>query len=190
MTAHALNAAALAILLGVAAAGAAGSAYELERSQSRLEFVATQAGADFTGSFSEFAADIRFDPQQLDASRFDVRIDTGSVDTQDRDRDEIIRGPDLFDVTAYPQARYVAERFEAADQGYVAHGELTLRGETREVPVQFTFERDGADARLHGSTTIERLDFGVGQGEWRDTEWVGNEVRIRFDLVLATQAGG
>jgi hypothetical protein len=30
-----------------------------------------------------------------------------------------------------------------------------------------------------------RLDFGVGQGEWSTTKWVGNEVGVNFDLRLA-----
>ena len=37
---------------------------------------------------------------------------------------------------------------------------------------------------MRGGTTIRRLDYGVGQGEWGDTTLVGNEVRIRFELRL------
>jgi hypothetical protein len=28
------------------------------------------------------------------------------------------------------------------------------------------------------------LDFGVGQGDWKDTETVANEVKIKFALLL------
>ena len=31
---------------------------------------------------------------------------------------------------------------------------------------------------------IDGLDLGVGQGEWRDTQWVGDDVDIRFHLFL------
>ena len=37
---------------------------------------------------------------------------------------------------------------------------------------------------LTGSTMIRRLNFGVGQGDWKSTEWVDNEVTIRFDVLL------
>ncbi len=63
---------------------------------------------------------------------------------------------------------------------------LTLRDVTRDVTLSFTFEpaADSGTAVLEGGTTVRRLDFGVGQGEWRDTRWVGDEVTIRFSLFL------
>ena len=175
---------ALVAALGGLAHAHAATTWQVVDAASRLTFVATQAGAGFTGRFEQFTADIRFAPDALDSSRFDVRIDPGSVDTDDAERDQIIRGPDLFAVDRYPQARYVADRFTAAGDGFVASGELTLRGQTRAVPIRFTFERTADGARLRGSARVERLAFGVGQGEWRDTEWVGNAVEIRFDLLL------
>ena len=33
-------------------------------------------------------------------------------------------------------------------------------------------------------TKIERVDFGVGQGEWQDTSTVANDVKINFALLL------
>jgi polyisoprenoid-binding protein YceI len=60
----------------------------------------------------------------------------------------------------------------------VSRGKLTLRNVTREVPI--TFEVDGKS--LKGSAQLKRLDFGVGQGDWQDTEWVANEVEVGFVL--------
>jgi len=37
---------------------------------------------------------------------------------------------------------------------------------------------------MAGKTVIRRLDFGVGQGDWKSTEWVGNEVTVTFNLRL------
>jgi polyisoprenoid-binding protein YceI len=61
---------------------------------------------------------------------------------------------------------------------------------TRDVRLRFTFKpgADGRTAVLAGGTTVQRLDYGVGQGEWTDTQWVGNEVRIRFELHLKNTA--
>jgi len=71
---------------------------------------------------------------------------------------------------------------------FEARGRLTIRDVTRDVLLPFTFTpaADGQHATLAGGTTIRRLDFGVGQGEWTDTTWVGNEVKIRFELRLAS----
>ena len=109
-----------------------------------------------------------------------------SVNTRDGERDDIIKGSDLFDVKRWPGGHYVAEKF--TDQGagkFGATGRLTLRDVTRDVPIEFTFTNQGGNAWLKGSATLKRLDFGVGQGEWKDTESVANEVKIRFELKLA-----
>ena len=42
----------------------------------------------------------------------------------------------------------------------------------------------GRTARLTGATTIQRLLFGVGQGEWRGTEWLDDAVRVEFSVAL------
>ena len=63
-------------------------------------------------------------------------------------------------------------------------GKLTLRNVTREVPIEFTFDQKDKSAWLKGSAQLKRLDFGVGQGDWKDTENVGNEVKVNFVLLL------
>ena len=50
------------------------------------------------------------------------------------------------------------------------------------VELELMLEENGERGNLTGSASINRLDFGVGQGEWASTEWVGDEVNISFDL--------
>ena len=56
---------------------------------------------------------------------------------------------------------------------------------TRPVSVRFDLEPGPDGSRLTGATTLRRLDFGVGQGEWAATQWVGGDVTVRFDLRLS-----
>lgn len=173
-------AAGLAAMLAFAA-----TQWSMQPKESKLTFVGEQAGAQFQGSFDEFTAQIVFDPEDLAASRFDVKIDTASVNTQDEERDSTIKSADLFDVQRFPTARYVADRFTpAGGNNYSAAGKLTLRNVTRDVPIEFTFDSKDGAAWLKGTAKIKRLDFGVGQGEWKDTATVGNEVQVRFALRL------
>jgi len=171
---------ALAAVVALAAAQ-----WSMQPKESKLTFVGEQAGAKFEGSFDKFTADISFDPKNLAASRFDVKIDTASVNTQDGERDTTIKSADLFDVKMFPSAQYVADKF--TDKGgnkYSATGKLTLRNVTKDVPIDFTFESKDGGAWLKGTAKIKRLDFGVGQGEWKDTSTVGNDVQVRFALRL------
>jgi polyisoprenoid-binding protein YceI len=172
--------ASLAAVVALAAAS-----WSLQPKESKLTFVGEQAGAQFEGGFDKFTADIAFDPKNLAASRFDVKIDTASVNTQDSERDTTIKSADLFDAKSFPTARYVADKF--TDKGgskYSATGKLTLRNVTKDVPIEFTFESKDGGAWLKGTAKIKRLDFGVGQGEWKDTSTVGNDVQVRFALRL------
>jgi polyisoprenoid-binding protein YceI len=174
---------AIAPALAVNAAGAVAS-YSADPQQSRLEFVGVQAGAEFKGSFRGFQTAVDFSPDALANSRIDVQIDLKSVDSMDKDRDTTIRGPDIFDVAHSPTAHYVTRSFSKTATGYSAVGALTLRGITKDVPIEFKFTPGAAGAKLEGTARLKRLEFGAGQGDWKSTEWVADEVKISFSLAL------
>jgi polyisoprenoid-binding protein YceI len=166
------------------AAAAAGS-FSADPTTSRLAFTGVQAGAEFTGVFHKFTASVDFSPDTLAAAKIDVVIDLRSEDTQDKDRDGTIRGADVFDVAHFPAAHYVTRSFAKTAAGYTAVGSLTLRGVTKDVPIAFTFNPASAGgATLSGTAQLKRLDFGVGQGDWKSTEWVADAVKVSFALNL------
>jgi polyisoprenoid-binding protein YceI len=165
----------------------AAAPWSMDAQSSRLRFTAVQAGGEFDGEFRRFDAGIRFDPADLAGSRFTVTVDTASVDTKDADRDGILRGPEFFDVARWPSARFETTGFTALGATrFEASGRLTMRDVTREVrlPFEFVIDPGGGAASMKGGTRVQRLDFGIGQGEWQDTTWVGNEVGIAFELRL------
>ncbi len=177
----------LAAHLALSAPARAATPWVVDPARSNLTFVATQAGGEFDGRFDRFNADIAFDPGDLAGSRFHVTIDTASAGTQDETRDKALVGDEFFASGRWPTATFDTTRFTVLPNGrYEARGRLTIRGVSRDVSVPFTFKpaTDGRGAVLAGGSTIRRLDFGVGQGEWQDTKWVGNDVRIEFKLVL------
>lgn len=179
--------AAIALAAGwLAAPASAATAWSVDPGASRIGFTATLAGGEFDGRFGDFTADIAFDPADAPGRSFRVVIRTGSAATGDESRDQALVGPDFFATSKWPDATYAADRYTAAGPGrWIAHGRLTLRGVTRDEDVEFTFKPGAGDtAVLAGGTTVRRLDFGVGQGDWRDTSVLGNDVRISFSLLL------
>jgi polyisoprenoid-binding protein YceI len=173
-----------AVLAGALMAGSPAVRYSAEPGASRLEFSGLQAGAEFKGVFHKFTAIVDFAPDALSDARFDVEIDLNSLDTMDEDRDGAMRGADIFDVAHFPTAHYVTRSFVKTASGYTAVGALTLRGVTKEVPVDFQFAAAATGAKLSGSARLKRLDFGVGQGEWKSTKSVADEVNVAFALTL------
>ena len=173
-----------AALSSAVCAAAPVTSYSADPQQSRLEFAGVQAGAEFKAVFHKFTAAVDFAPDALASSRFDVQIELNSVDSKDKDRDTTIRGPDIFDVAHWPTAHYVTRSFTKTAAGYAAVGALTLRGVTKDVPIDFQFTPGAAGAKLEGSAKLKRLDFGAGQGDWKSTDEVADAVKITFSLVL------
>ena len=183
------SALALALLGSPPAAQAAPATYRLDPSKSTLAFGFTQAGARNKGRFDKFDVNFVFDAAQSQATRLDVTVQVGSLDTADKDRDSTLRGADLFNAAKFPQAHFAATEFTRTDATHFeAVGKLTIRDVTRDLRVPFTFapftEGGRAGGSLSGQLVIKRLDFGVGQGEWKSTEWVANEVAVSFALRL------
>ncbi|HEY6514865.1 MAG TPA: YceI family protein [Steroidobacteraceae bacterium] len=174
---------AAAAMLAPAAARAAGPSYTAIGAQSSLTYAFTQAGAENQGRFKSFTAS--FDPT---AGRLDVAVDMQSFDTGDEQRNDVLGSSDFFDVAQYPQSHFTASRIDKTATGYAATGSFTLRGVTRNITIPFTWRtatvQGHAVGYLSGQTTLRRLDFGVGQGQWKSTEWVGSDVTVRYSLTL------
>jgi polyisoprenoid-binding protein YceI len=174
-----------ALLLSAALPRAADAAgYLADPASSRLEFTGVQAGADFKAVFHKFTAAVDFAPDSLPSAHFDVTIDMNSVDSMDKDRDGTMRGADLFDVARFPTAHYVTKNFTKTATGFSAIGSLTLHGVTKDVPIDFKFVQAAAGATLTGTAQLKRLDFGVGGGDWKSTEWAADLVKVAFTLNL------
>jgi polyisoprenoid-binding protein YceI len=186
-------AAALAFLgAGAARATSAPATYTLDAAKSTLEFSFVQAGAQNKGRFPKFSVNLVFADDNLAASKLDVSIDTVALDTGDQERDATLKDTDLFDVKKFPQARYTATQFTKSGAGYEAAGSLLLRAVTKPQRIEFTLRSAIEQGRrvlyMTGKSLVKRLDYGVGQGDWKSTEWVGNDVTITFNLRLTAPA--
>lgn len=159
------------------------SVWDVDYSKSTISFTGDQAGAGFTGYWRTFHAQVQFDARDLEGSAASVVIDADSVDTRDAERDEIIRGPDFFDVLGFPTVTFSAGEFsKTRDGGYLARGSLTIRGEKS--PVELVFSVDTMNGRtvLDGHARLDRIRLGVGRGDWLDTSWVGQYVKVDVHL--------
>ena len=165
-----------------APAGAA--TYSLDLARSKLEFTFVQAGAENKGHFTKYDVTLTAPGGDPAGGKLDVTVEVSSLDTADGERDTLLRDVDLFNVKKFPNARFVAEKLTKTDTAYAANGKLTIRDVTRDVKVPLNFKASANGGQLTGKTTVKRLDFGVGQGEWKSTEWVDDQVTVLLDLHL------
>ncbi len=184
-----VGAAAASFALQALPSSAAASHYTLDPAKSALEFSFVQAGAANKARFKNFAVSFDFAADDLASSHLDVTVEMSSADSADKDRDDTLKGSDLLDVAKYPQARFTAVQITKTADGFDAAGKLTIRGVTKDAHVPFTFrtttEQGQSVGYMTGKTTIKRLDFGVGQGDWKTTEWIANDVTVIYTLRLS-----
>ncbi len=189
------NALILGAMLSMPAFAAADdNAFQIQRwvadpAQSSLEFTATQEGEAFGGRFRDFTAgiEVAFAAGEYSLQQVGAVVQLGSVDTNYQERDEYLVQEDWFYTELWPEAAFRST--EITDNGagrFTAAGTLELRGITKQIqiPMQLLIEENGERGKLLGGTSIKRLEFGVGQGDWSDTEWIGNTVDIQFELRL------
>jgi polyisoprenoid-binding protein YceI len=144
---------------------------------SSLGFSSSFQGEAFSGSFTRFTPQIRFDPKQL-----------ASADTRNGERDDTLKTSDFFDIGKTPTARYTATAFKDLGNGrYQANGTLSLRGISKPVALVFSW-KPGASAILTGEATVNRLDFKIGTGDWSDTGLLPNAVKVKTVLILVPKA--
>ncbi|QAU24272.1 polyisoprenoid-binding protein [Dyella sp. M7H15-1] len=178
----------LVLLLALALPCAAKAAdYAVQPSGSTLGFASSFQGSNFDGQFGKWTATINYDAAKLATSKFDVTVDLSSAKTGDSDRDNALPGSDFFDVAKYPQAHFVTTGFRQQGGQVIADGTLTLRGVTKPLSLNVTFKPQGSGATLDVSGSVNRLDFGVGGGEYKDTSVMGADVKVTAHLILTAK---
>jgi polyisoprenoid-binding protein YceI len=105
--------------------------------------------------------------ETMNDSTVDVTIGMASVESGSSARDEHLRSSELLDVEQYPEATFRSVSVDWHGNGGVVHGDLTIHGTTRRVPLEVTFEgyvRDpwgGDRAVFSAETRVNREDFGI-----------------------------
>lgn len=148
--------------------------------QSSIVFEAVQNGAPVTGEFKTFTADIRFDPRRLESSRVTVTVDMASVSAAYEEVPATLRTPAWFDAARFPRAVFETRDIAALEgRQFEAAAMLTVRG--RSLPVKLPFSLDEySDNRavITGVAVLSRTAFGIGQGEWENTDAVKDAVKV------------
>jgi polyisoprenoid-binding protein YceI len=173
------------VLACAAHAAHAAEDWVVDRAASRLEFEARFEKAPAPGVFTDFDARLQFDPDKPDESRLRVKIATASADMRSASINRAIRSAEWFDCARYPVAEFVAEDVRRVEPDrYVARGVLNLKGVRRAMEVPFIWTRARQGGLMQGEFVMQRVPFGIGVGEWLADDVVGQDVKVRFRILL------
>ncbi len=174
--------AALATGVLMMAAGAVKSApVKVDAAKSAVTITFKKMGVGVDASFRKFVVQLDYDAAKPEKSKASVEIDMPSFDLGDPDYNREVLKKEWFNSAQFPKANFVSTAIRQAAPGKLdVSGKLTIKGKTADVTFPMTVRKEGAATLFEGSLPIRRLTFNIGEGEWKDTSIVADEVTIRF----------
>lgn len=165
--------------------------WEIDPAHTSVGFVARHLMVTkVRGAFRSFSGTIEIAERPED-SRADVAIDASSITTYQEMRDNHLRSNDFLDIEHHPRIEFHSTGLEiTAENRFALHGELSIRGVTRPVSLDATFEGLTQDpwgnARAAFSATVEinREDFGITWNQVLEGGGVlvGRKVKIELEV--------
>jgi len=143
-----------------------------------------QMNVPIEDKFKKFSAVIDYDAAKPDASKATVDIDTASLDLGDPEYNKEVTKKEWFNSAQFPKATFVSTSIKAAGAGKLAvTGNLTIKGKTAPVSFPLTVTSASGKFVFDGALPIKRLAYNIGEGEWKDTSMVADDVTIKFHVV-------
>jgi polyisoprenoid-binding protein YceI len=158
---------------------------KLVPAQSEIAFTSRQMGVPVDGRFRKFDAQVAFDPKKPEAAKIAMNVDLASASLGAPEFDAEMGKPEWFATRQFPQATFQSTGVKpAGGNKFDVSGKLGIKGATRDVVVPVTLNQSGGNTTATGAFVIKRLDFRIGDGDWKDTSMVANDVQVKFKLTL------
>lgn len=143
--------------------------YTLDLAHTRIGFSARHAMVTkVRGAFNDFEGHAHLDATDPTKSTAVITIAAKSIDTRNEQRDAHLRSNDFMDLDNYPEITFTSTAVSPKGNDiYTVTGDLTIRGVTKPVSIDFEFTGTAVDpfgnvrVGFEGSTVINRKDWGV-----------------------------
>lgn len=144
--------------------------YQIDPQHTTVLFKVNHMGmSTFVGRFNSADAALEFDPAHMEKARLSAVINISSIDVNNTELAETLRGSNWFNAEKYPQAIFETTNVQLIDQSHAKFtGNLTLHGVTAPVELDVVFNGGGENI-LTGRYTIgftatthfKRAQFGM-----------------------------
>jgi polyisoprenoid-binding protein YceI len=171
----------------------AGEAFRIDPARSTISFRVRHFLGNATGKFHQFKGTINVDPEHPENSSVSAAIQTKSIDTAIKQRDDHLRGEEFFNVAKFPEITFKSSRVErtgpdAAD----ITGAFSMHGVTRQLVlhVKYLGTAGEPDSTRWEVTTapLKRKEFGLAWSPGVErVSMIGDEVNVTISIV-ATRA--
>lgn len=146
--------------------------YNFDRAHSSIGFRIKHMGlAEIPGSFTDYNGTINVNGADLTKSSVEFTAKVTSINTGVEARDKHLRTADFFEVEKYPDMTFKSSKIEKkGENSYVATGDFTLKGVTKQIQLPVTIngflkdQRGNIKAGVSIETMINRRDYGINYG--------------------------
>ena len=169
------------------------NSWKLDPSHTAVEFSAKHMMlTTVKGNFSDIDGTIEITGASPESATVQATMKVASIDTRNAQRDGHLRSPDFLDAENFPEITFRSTKIAGPKDRFSITGDLTIRGTTKSVTLDVTYEGTGVDPwggeRLGFSadTRIDRRDFGLTYNQVLEAGGilVSNEIRIHIEAQL------
>ena len=172
------------VTAGLLASSAFAAPLKVDAAKSSVGVTFKQMGVAVDAKFNKLVAQIDYDAAKPENAKASVEIDVASFDLGDPDYSAEVRKKEWFHAIQFPKATFSSTKIRAIGPGKLeVVGKLTLKGKSMDLQFPLSVKKEGGAQVFEGSVPIKRLVFGIGDGEWKDTSVVADEVVIKFHIV-------
>jgi polyisoprenoid-binding protein YceI len=160
---------------------ASGQTWTLNKADSKLGFdVNSFMIASVDGAFNDFTSTFHSSKEDFTDAEVKLSIETKSISTGNKKRDNHLRSDDYFEVDKYPAMTFKSTDIKkVGDRKYRLSGNLTLHGVTKSISVDvalISLSNDKKEVVFEISSKLKRSDFNFGKGAMEAT--MGDDVKI------------
>jgi|GEM_PF-184523 len=158
--------------------------FEIDNDHTSLVFAVSHSGLSYTyGRFNKCSGLITIGESEKNPT-FTFTIDAGSIDTNNQLRDDHLKGPDFFDIQAFPKIEFRSVELSNEGDNFTAKGTLDLHGVEKDLTIQLT--KIGVGKGPRGKTrvgffskfSVKRSDHGIKSLP----SIIGNEIAITLSF--------
>ncbi|MDO9132091.1 MAG: YceI family protein [Hydrogenophaga sp.] len=167
--------------------------YELDPDHTTVAFLVDHIGyAKVLGMFRSARGSYRFDEATATLSEVRIEVETASVFSNQRKRDDHLKGPDFLNSGEFPKMVFTASGAKrTGDKTFDISGQLELLGKTQPLTLQATWNKSaesplggplgkpyvmGVSARGSFKRSAYGMNYAVANG------WVGDEVPLIIEF--------
>jgi len=170
--------------------------YAIDKTHSSIGFSAKHLMVSkTTGLFNDYDGTIKFDPNDLAASKIEVTVKSSSIDTNMEKRDEHLKSADFLDAEKFPAITFATKSIVKEGDVYQLTGDLTIKGVTKEVTVPAEISgpvnspMGGTVVGISSTFKINRQDYGVTWNKTMDNGGLVVSDDVSIDVTFEAHKG-